>query len=175
VLTIAELMEFHFVKLFYEKNVSFRAIRKAANAASTKYDAEYPFTVRRFDTDGKTIFATLRSKETDKELVEDLERGQLVFKSVIRPFFKRLDYLTTNDAGRYWPLRTSSRRDGRIVLDPNRRFGQPLDAETGVPTDALVKAVTAGDGQDAKTVAKWFDVPVEAVKAAIKFEKSLAT
>lgn len=95
-------------------------------------------------------------------------------ETIIRPFFKRLDYSQTNDVGRFWPLRTS-RNDGRVVLDPERRFGQPLDAETGVPTDVIQKAVTAGDGQDVKTVARWFDIPVEAVKAAMKFEKSLSS
>ncbi len=170
-LTFAELMELHFIKMFRDENVSFQAIRKAAHAAALKSGSLYPFTVKRFDTDGKTIFATLKSKETNRELVEDLQRGQLVFKTVIRPFFKKLDYRPTNEIGLYWPLKKA----GRVVLDPNRRFGQPLDSETGVPTETLIQAVTAGDGQDVKTVAKWFDIPVEAVKAAIRFEKSLAT
>jgi hypothetical protein len=39
----------------------------------------------------------------------------------------------------------------------------------------LAKAVAAGGGQDVRDVAKWFDVPLEAVKAAVKFEKSLAS
>ena len=173
VLTFAELMELHFIKLFRDQNVSFQAIRKAAKKASDKYHADYPFTVRRFDTDGKTIFATCKSEATNKELIEDLQHGQLVFKSFVRPFFKRLDYRSTQDVGRFWPLRTG-RSDGRIVLDPERRFGQPLDSETGVPTEAILKAVTAGDGQDVKSVARWFDIPLEAVKAAMKYEKSLS-
>lgn len=174
-LSFAELMELHFIKLFRDRDVSFQAIRKASRAAADKYGANYPFSVKRFDTDGRSIFATLHSQETNRELIEDIRNGQFVFSSVIKPFFKRLDYLPTNDAGRYWPLRTSSRNHGRIVLDPERRFGQPLDAATGVPTRALMQAVNAGNGQDVKTVAKWFDVPVEAVTAAIRFEKSLST
>ena len=174
-LTFAELMELHFIKMFRDQEVSFQAIRKAASAASVKFGAQYPFTVKRFDTDGKTIFATLQSKETDKELVEDLKNGQLVFTSFIRPFFKKLDYGPSNDIGLYWPLRKSKGSSGRIVLDPTRRFGQPIDSETGVPTDVLAKAVTAGGGQDVQEVANWFGVPLEAVKAAVLFEKSLAS
>ncbi len=175
ILTFAELMELHFVKLFRDEDVSFQAIRKAAKRASDKYHSDYPFTFKRFDTDGRSIFATCKNEETNKELVEELDHGQLVFKQIIRPFFKRLDYLSTNDVGRFWPLRTSSNNSGRIVLDPERRYGQPLDADTGVPTEAIRQAVTAGDGQDAKTVARWFDIPLEAVKAAMKFEKSLSS
>lgn len=171
VLSFAELIEYHFVKMFLDKGVSFQAIRKAAKVAAAKFDVEYPFTMKRFDTDGKTIFATLAKKETRKQVVEDLQKGQLVFQQIIRPFFQKLDYGALNDAARYWPLQKS----GRVVLDPDRRFGQPIDAETGVPTRAIYEAVTAGDGQDVKAVASWFEIPVEAVKAAMRFEKSLAT
>jgi uncharacterized protein (DUF433 family)/DNA-binding transcriptional MerR regulator len=174
ILTFAELMELHFIKMFREENVSLQAIRKAAQMAAQKFRSNYPFTVKRFDTDGKTIFATLKSKETDKELIQDLRQGQLVFATVIRPFFKRLDYLPTQEVGLFWPLRKSSRQNGRVVLDPKRRYGQPIDSETGVPTSAITQALAAGDGQDVNTVAKWFDIPVEAVKAAIRFEKSLS-
>ena len=37
-----------------------------------------------------------------------------------------------------------------------------------------MQAVTARNGQDVKTVAKSFEIPPEAVRAAIRFEKSLA-
>ena len=169
-LTFSELMELHFVKMFKDKNVSIQTIRKTAKAASKKFRADHPFAVKRFDTDGKTIFATLQKKETDKEMIEDLSRGQLVFEQIIRPFFRKLDY-HKNEVGRFWPLE----KDGRIVLDPHRQFGQPIDSQTGVPTESLVSALSAGGGQDVKTVADWFDVPLEAVKAAIKFDRSLAT
>lgn len=170
-LTFSELMELHFIKLFRDEDVSLQAIRKAANEAAKKFHTEYPFTVKRFDTDGKSIFATLTSKETNRELVEELKHGQLVFRKLIKPFFKKLDYRGTTDIERFWPMKKS----GRIVLDPSRRLGQPIDSDTAVPTDTIYKAFTAGDGQDVPTVAKWFDIPVEAVKAAIRFERSLAT
>lgn len=170
-ITFAELMELHFVKMFRDEDVSLQAIKKAAKAASRKFGATYPFTVRRFDTDGKSIFATLQSKETDREGVEELKHGQLVFQTIIRPFFKKLDYSGTEDVERYWPLEKS----GRVVLDPTRQFGQPIDSETGVPTEAIIQALNAGGGQDAPQVAKWFEIPLEAVKAAARFERSLAT
>jgi len=168
--TFAELMELHFVKIFRDDDVSFQVIRRAATAASKRFGTDYPFAVKRFDTDGKSIFATLRSKETDQELIEDLERSQLVFSKVIRPFFKKVDYHGTHEIERFWPLY----RSGRVVSDPTRRFGQPIDAPTGVPTEALLQAVNAGDGQDVHIVAEWFDIPVDAVKAAVRFELSLA-
>lgn len=170
-LTFAELMELQFVKLFRDQGVSLQAIRRAAKAASQKFSTDYPFTVKQFDTDGRSIFATLRRKETNEELVEELRHGQLVFSRIIRPFFKRIDFAGTNEAERFWPLQ----RRGRIVLDPTRRFGQPIDSETGVPVEAIINAYKAGDGQSIPEIARWFDIPPEAVRAALRFERSLAT
>ena len=171
ILTFTELMELHFVKMFRDEGVSLQTIRKAANAASRKFRTDHPFSVKRFDTDGKSVFATLEKKETDREIIEDLARGQLVFESIIRPFFRKLDYQDSADVERFWPLEKS----GRVVLDPLRRFGQPIDAETGVSTEAIINAIDAGGGQDPVTVATWLDIPLESVQAAISFERSLVT
>jgi hypothetical protein len=77
--SFAELMELHFINMFEAEGVSFQTIRRAANEAAKHFKTEYPFTVKRFDTDGRTIFATLAKDADDKELVEDLKRGQYVF------------------------------------------------------------------------------------------------
>jgi uncharacterized protein (DUF433 family)/DNA-binding transcriptional MerR regulator len=168
--TFTELMELMFVRQFRDEGVSMQAIRKAANAAAKKLRSRHPFAVKRFDTDGRHIFVTARRKETDKTIVEDLVKGQLVFEQIIKPFFRKLEY-GRKDVMRYWPQET----DGRVVLDPERRFGQPIDAETGVPAVALAQAVKADKRHDVSKVAKWFDVPKEAVQAAVSFEKSLTS
>lgn len=161
-----DLMELMFVKMFRDENVSLQTIRKAASKAAEKFNTDYPFAVKRFDTDGKTIFATLLKSEQDKVMTEDLRHGQYVFTQIIKPFFKKLEY-GQQDAMKFWPLL----KKGRVVLDPDRRFGQPIDDQTGIPTSVLFQAVQAGDS--VKEVAKWFDVPKKAVEQAVTFEKSL--
>jgi len=172
-ISFAELMELHFIDMFESEGVTFQTIRRAAEIASKRFDTDYPFTVKRFDTDGKTIFATLAdeasAKKKKKVLVEDLKNCQYVFVSIMKPFFRKLDYSSKSDISRYWPM---SKR-GRVVLDPARSFGQPIDDKTGIPTKALYDAVLAGGGQSIKEVARWFGVQESAVKAAVKFEKSL--
>lgn len=168
VLSFAELMELHFIKLFRDEEVSLQAIRAAAQVAAKRYGTDYPFAMKRFDTDGRTIFATLEKEGADEELVEDLRRGQYVFAKIVRPFFKKLDYEDA-EVARYWPL---GKRQ-RIVLDPQRRLGQPLDDRTGVPTSALYAATHAGQGQSVAEVADWYGVPVAAVRAAVAFERSI--
>jgi uncharacterized protein (DUF433 family) len=171
--TFMELMELMLIGMFRKDGVPLETIRQTAVVASKKFKTHHPFAVKRFDTDGKTIFATLSREETDQEILEDLARGQLVFERIIKPFFHKIEYETTDfdEALRYWPLN----RTGRVVLDPNRRLGQPIDAETGVPTSALADAVDATGTQDVEQVAKWFDVPTSAVLAAVEFERTLAT
>jgi len=166
--TFLELMELHFINMFRSEGVSLQTIRRAAVAASRKFHAEYPFAVRKFDTDGRTIFATLIRDAEDEEMVEDLKRGQYVFRQIMRPFFRRLEYRGTDEALRYWPLDIK----GRVVLDPERQFGKPIDSETGIPTQTLYEAVKIG--QEPSDVATWFGVPRKAVAAAIKFEQSLS-
>jgi uncharacterized protein (DUF433 family) len=168
VISFAELMEIHFIKMFMDQGVHPRAIHAASREASKRFKTEYPFAVKRFDTDGKAIFATLVSKESGGEMIEDLTKGQYVFKTILRPFFKKLDY-NRSDISRYWPLG----KRGRVSLDPEREFGQPIDTETGVPTKVLFQAVKANKGQTIKQIADWFEVPDAAVRAAVKFEKSL--
>jgi uncharacterized protein (DUF433 family) len=168
IVTFMELMELHFIRLFRREGVSLQTIRRAACEAARKFRTDHPFAVKRFDTDGRSIFATLTSRETDEHVVEELKHGQLVFEQIIRPFFRKIEYDT--EGTRYWPMEVT----GRVVLDPARRFGHPIDSETGVPVDVIIDALRADGGQDARVVARWLEVPLEAVEAAIRFEKSLA-
>jgi len=170
-LTFEELMEVHFIQMFRKEGVSLQAIRKASQKAAILYGTDYPFAFKRFDTDGRTVFATLIQEKPDGVLVEDLERGQYVFSEIMRPFFRKLEYRVENEmVARFWP-RT---KRGRVVLDPERKFGKPIDANSGISTSAIHDAVTAGGGQKPSTVARWLNIPIAAVKAAIAFEESLS-
>lgn len=174
-LTFLELMELHFIKMFRDEGVSLQTVRGAAKMAAKRFHTDYPFAVRQFDTNGKTIFATLIKESSDSRkdrvFVEDLEKGQYVFEQIARPFFRKLEYNRTHDqlALRYWPLELK----GRIVLDPERNFGQPIDHPTGVPTATIYDALLAGE--EPVMVARWFDIPIEAVQRASQFEKSLVS
>lgn len=164
-LALVELVELLFVSEFQQAKLSMQYIRKAAERARTEWDTPYPFAVKRFETDGYKIFATVDIEEQPKTATHEIVDGQVVFDNVVRPFFKqRLDFEKSELARRYWPLG----RDNRIVLDAERAFGAPIDAPTGVPTRALFAAVQAGDSEE--EVGEWFRVPTEAVRAALAYE-----
>jgi uncharacterized protein (DUF433 family) len=170
-LTFIELMEIHFIQMFRSEGVSLQTIRRTAKVLRERLETPYPFTVQRFDTDGRTIFATMMKERPKGVLIEDLERQQYVFRQIVRPFFRKLDYDTTDKSvSRFWPRH----KRGRVVLDPARKFGKPIDAETGISTAAIYDAVTAGRGQRPEVVARWLGIPTAAVSAAIAFEKPQA-
>src|SRR5438270_929137 len=83
VLTFLELVELLLVKLFREEGVSMPVIRKAAEEAARRFDTPYPFAVKRFDTDGQRIFATLRAESQEERSTVELGKGQYVFDAVV--------------------------------------------------------------------------------------------
>ena len=168
-LTFTELVELLFVKQFRKAGLSMQTIRKAARAAQERFGTPYPFASRRFYTDGKHIFASLGETSDGEARLEDIIRNQLAFDELVGPFLRKLDYQDEQIARRFWPRE----HKGRVVLDPRRSFGTPIDAETGVPTATLYDAVIANPDQDHTTIAKWFGVPPEAVRAAVEYEESL--
>lgn len=169
VLTFRDLMELHFVRFFRETGVTMRTIRLAADRAAAQFGTDHPFAVRRFMTDGKTIFAALEPGDrplgiAEERWTEDLKTGQMVFTSVISPFFDRVEF-GPEYMERYWPMG----RERGIVLDPARAFGRPIDMASGVPTYALYRAVAGGSA--VAQVAEWYGVPQDAVTSAVAFER----
>ena len=168
ILTFQELIELLFVSLFRSHGVTMDTIRRASDRASRVFGTDYPFAVKRFNTDGRHIFATMTCDDDSPQVIQDIGRGQLAFDEVIRPFFRKLEFQNERGVVALWPRD----RVGRVIIDPERRFGKPIDAETGVPTAVLYQAARAAGGQSEQEVADWYDVPVDAVVAAIAYEES---
>lgn len=161
-LTFADLVEVLFVRAFLEHGVTMPVIRKASTAAKELFGVSRPFSLKRFETDGRSIFARIGS-DSHEDVVLDLAKRQHVFARVIQPYMKQLDY--ENDvAARWWPLG----KQEPIVVDPKRAFGAPITAHEGIPTHVLYNAVQAG--QSEQQVANWFEVSLDAVQAAVRFE-----
>jgi uncharacterized protein (DUF433 family) len=164
-LAFVELIELLFVAEFQQAGLSMQYIRRAAARARQEFDTLYPFAVRRFATDGREIFTTVAIQEQPKTATYEIVHGQSVFSSIIRRYFRYHLDIEKEFANRYWPLG----RKQRVVLDAARAFGAPIDEPTGVPTEALVAALEAGDSEE--DVAAWFEVPLQAVRTALKYER----
>lgn len=164
-----DLLEVRFVDAFVLAGVSLPVVRRVAQNAKEVYGSAYPFTQRRFLTDGKTIFVEAAQESGEPELLDLLKR-QFAFEQVIRPYlYTGIEFDETEQrALRWYPIPKSK----SVVLDPAIAFGKPVVADCGIRTDILYSAVQAEKSK--QRVARQFDVPVQAVEAAIRFEERFA-
>lgn len=167
-LSFRDLIELRFVNSFTKAGVGLKAIRTCLNYARVVVESDHPFLTSRFRTDGRTIYleSLSRSGDEDSSLL-DLRRHQYAFKKVIEQSFRDLD-LEADEVTRWRPFRGKD----TIVVDPERSFGKPIATEYGVPTAALSDALAA-EGS-AERVAALYEVSIEAVRDAAKFESELA-
>src|SRR6266545_1796890 len=169
-LSFRDLLEVRFIDTFRRHGVSWNTIRLAAELAAEIVEDSHPFSTRRLKTDGRSIFADI-VQETGEESLLDLAKSQYELKSVVDPFlFEGLEFSKIQGVPvRWWPLG----RDRRVVIDPERSFGQPIVTPESVPTAILAKAVKAEQGS-IDAVSRWYMVDPQAVRDAVEFEGKLA-
>lgn len=160
-----DLMELRTAHAFMEAGVSSIMIRRAILEARRYVDDERPLSTTAFKTDGRSIFLEIANHDGDPKLI-DLFKSQFVFKRIIESSLQGVDFEHSVPA-RWWPLS----KEKRIVVDPERSFGQPIDFDTGVPTSVLAAAAKAeGTVNGAATL--WHVSPA-AIRRAVEFEDGL--
>jgi uncharacterized protein (DUF433 family) len=164
-----DLMEIRFVDAFLKAGLSLARIRKAAKLATELVGREHPFSTQKFRTDGRRIFAELRHFERGDKAVLDLDRNQFgIYDFIVPSLLEGVEFDEEGQAVRWHPESDSP----LIVIDPRRQFGQPIVENGGIQTSVLVDAWKVEGSIDA--VARWFEIPREAVEQAVKFELRLA-
>lgn len=166
-LSFRDLIEVRFVDFFLSKGVAWKELREASACASELVGSSHPFSTKRFKTDGRKIFATLRTAGRFSHLLQVVDRQFAIFEVLDPLLYAGLEFRHL-DVIRWFPLESSR----RIMIDPQVAFGQPVVNPEGVPTRALARAVLA-DG-DAELVARSFAVSRLSVQAAVEFEEKLA-
>jgi uncharacterized protein (DUF433 family)/GNAT superfamily N-acetyltransferase len=165
VIGFQDLMELRIVKAFSGHGVPTQLIRMALRHAKEIFGSEYPFTSNRFLTDGRTIF--YETLEQGRDELTDLVRRQLVFESIIRPqLYEGIEFSSQGAAVRWFP-----RKGKTIMLDPDVSFGRPVLSAFGIPTEVIAQAMKAE--RNVRAVAAQFEIPVDKVRAAVKFEEQL--
>lgn len=161
-----DLAELRVVKALLNAGLSLQSIRRAIEAARMLVEDERPFSTTRFKTDGRSVFLEVAGEEDDRQVIDLLTR-QYGFREIILPSLQDLEF-DAEAAVRWWPL--SRRR--QVVLDPMRRFGQPIVADAGIATDVLADAVAA-EGSIAAVV-RLYNVRPAAVADAVAFQQRMA-
>ncbi len=164
-----DLLELRLVNAFVKHGVDLRVIRATAEAASRLFGNDYPFTMKRFLTDGRTIFAEAVSEIGGESSLIDAAKGQYVFSEIIKPsLYAGIEY-DGGAAMKWYP-----EKEGRsVVLDPQTQFGAPIVADVSIPTDTLYASFLA-EGRDRNAAARIFDVEARHIDVAVHFEERLA-
>lgn len=165
-LSFVNLIEVLFLKDLRGCGVSLQSIRAMLARAKQVLDLDHPFAMQSFHTDGKAIWLETANETEDRGLI-DLTDGNGAMLGVLeRSFRKSVSFDHAHGQANVW---RPSADQPRVVLDPARQFGRPIDAETGVPTEVLAEALKVERGNVARVAAIW-DVDAEAVEQAAEFE-----
>ena len=166
VLGFRDLLELRVASTFIEKGLSAQRVREAIRLARNMVADSHPLSTTRFRTDGRTVFLQIAEEDGRTSLI-DLFRRQFAFKELIERSLTNVEYDEAGIPFKWWPTGKAS----SVVLDPTRSFGQPIEAETSVPVDALVAASLA-EGSDQAAARAW-DVPLRAVRRAVAFRRDM--
>jgi uncharacterized protein (DUF433 family) len=159
------MIEFYVFSRLREYGVSAQKIQKAHKALSEKLNTPYPFATYQLLTDGRTIFF---DDNNDGIVDADLSL-QFNIKDAISPFCKKVDFGEDNLPARFWPQGKSS----AVVVDPKRRFGQPIIEGTNILVDIIYSYYKAGE--TVEFIARLYDIATSKVYDAINFcEKNKA-
>ncbi len=161
-----DLIELRVVSAFIAEDFSPWRIRKALAAARELIGDERPLSTLRFQTDGRAIFLEVAREEGDPHLIDVLSR-ELAFQRILAPCLRDIEF--ESDVPVRWFI---GGKGARVVMDPARSFGKPIDAETGVPVDALVGAFEVEGSVEG--AARVFKVPIKAVQQALSFHGKMA-
>jgi uncharacterized protein (DUF433 family) len=165
VLSFLDLQELRFLHAFRTRGVTWYTLRLAHERARQWVGRDHPFATGQFRTDGERILTEVATKSGDPALA-DMLHGQLWFKRIVERYLSGLEF-EKDEAARWFPERSR-----RVVLDPERSFGQPITVREGVPTLVLAKTYKAENSYS--RVARWYEVETASVRAAVEFEARLA-
>ena len=155
---------------FYQLNsagVKPSKILEAHKILSSIYQSPYPFAknylLKGIRTEGRQVLF-----ENEVGNIYSLDSKFQFNLSIVKDFFKNLDFDDGNLASRLWPLGRSK----SIVCDPHHQFGQPVISGTNILAEGLAEMHEAGD--TIKFLAKTYGITQEQVEHAIEYVREAA-
>jgi uncharacterized protein (DUF433 family) len=157
-------------------------IRQGVDEAQKRYNLDYPLAclhrIFLFSDQQRQGHGEIAIRlESDQEGVEEYvqltgrARGNRLIQPVVEMFLTDLSFdPETRLATQYRPMRENGLC---VLLDPHRRFGEPLIDPSGYTAEALWHATNTEGGLEA--AAEAYGVSVEQVKLANKYYDSLLT
>lgn len=164
-ISFLDLVEVRVVAAMRRADISLQSIRFAISFAQEKFDIERPLASQTFKTDGTEILMEAVEKDGEYVSLSKIRPGQKVFREIIAQSLSDLEY-EGDTVARWRPKHFS-----RIVLDPNRHFGDPILDQYGVSTSIISNEFK--EFEDINYLSTIYEIPRELLQECISFEKSL--
>jgi uncharacterized protein (DUF433 family) len=145
-----------------ESGVSLQQVRRAEAHLSNELRVERPFATRRIYTDGVDVLYHA-NPAIAQQLTAANRAGQEVFEPVLRDRLHAVEY--QNELAAWWQVAEG------IRVDPRIQYGDPCIAGRGLRTSRIGAMVRAGESLT--SIAHWYDLSLEDVQRALRFERAL--
>jgi uncharacterized protein (DUF433 family) len=170
-LSFEELLTLRLVRGFRQHGLGLPTIKRAAQAAATRYGLANPFVTKAFRTDGRQVFIELEQQgaiRADEQVLVHALTGQQQFVRVVEPSLFKDVVFAGNVPGEWYPIG----QEHAVVVRPDRALGAPHLAGTGVRTDVVADTVQAEGGDEAAELAaaSWYGLTREQVRDAVTAE-----
>lgn len=161
-----DVMELRFVCALRSAGLSLPVIRRVLDAGRDDLQVAYPLSSERFRERGRNVLLKgLAGSGVGRVEVNDQHRRKLMTILAGPRLRHGIEFGEDGQPARWFPVR----RSRAIVLDPDRRAGEPILTDAGVPTMAIAAAFKA-DNNDARFVAWQYGISEAEVRIAIRFE-----
>lgn len=167
--TWGEFVEAGYLREYRAKQVTLQYLRPVIAILREELGVRYPLATLKPYTSGRSLALKVQKQvglDPALNIVVLGRDGSLQLTDAAAAFLEKVDF---NDDGarRLYPLG----RTVPIVLDPDHGFGEPT-LITGARTEAIAELVAAGEPRD--RVAAVYDITLEDVDAAVRFENDRA-
>jgi uncharacterized protein (DUF433 family) len=171
-LSFVNLIEARFIATFASHGVNVRSIRVMAEEAQEMLGTDHPFARDgMFKTDGRTIYLATYKRTKDPKMYNLKNRNWAIPQVIADGLKAGIEFSTTGLARVWYPRKKVA---PSVAVSPSVAFGQPALHASGIPTIAIHDALIAEE-MNYGNVARWFDVTIEQVKQAAKFEAHIRT
>lgn len=145
--------------------VALQRVRKAVRFVQKELEVERPLIHAAFRTNGVDLFVEHWGK-----LVNASQDGQVAMRGALESSLRRVDWDRQGLAVRLFPIVRSGggEQPKTIVIDPQRGFGRPTLAGTGIRVDVIVERYRAGES--IAELAQDYRVEPERIDDAVRCE-----
>ncbi|CAG5073133.1 Putative antitoxin VapB45 [Dyadobacter sp. CECT 9623] len=158
------LIEFFIFYQLRSEGVSMQRIVKAHQLLANIFDTKYPFASSKVLTDGKQILFEGKTNE----IIQADQTLQIIIKDIIEPFCKKIDFNHSELAERFYPLG----KEHAIIVDPHRRFGQPLVGNSNILAETVHLLLAGGESET--TIKNLYDLSSKEIRDVILFYQRAA-